>query len=213
MFRFSRKYHYCIRKASRKAIDFAVKHYHELLERALMDTTTIRYSKLVDDLGPWCPFYLMREKSAEVSLCDSPCRFRSGNYTAYHLNADGNLLLIRKQFKSFPCDDILCFEFEGALYYVTFSKEKHYDYFTSYRITYQDKRPIDTAMMNDLFLWAEHVDWSRTYDGNGEFVCSGYVFFSSAKVILPGKKMGTYRFLLENDHVYDVIEEDKPDSF
>lgn len=74
-----------IRNTAQDAINYAIRNHQELVEEALAKTEKIRYSKYVSGLGPWCPFYSNRDDDASFPLFDSPKRFKSGDYTAYHL--------------------------------------------------------------------------------------------------------------------------------
>ena len=61
LFQFDKAYHDELRTSTGHAIG----HRQERLDKAISETHSIRYSKLVHGLGPWAPFYLIRGNDKE----------------------------------------------------------------------------------------------------------------------------------------------------
>ena len=211
IFHFNKDYYETIRSTTEQAIGYAMEHRQELLEKAISNTVTIRYSRLVSGLGPWCPFYLNREKDAQAALFDTPKRFKNGEYTAYHLDREGNLVLLRNYLQQELDSDYILFEKDGIHYAVLFSNSGYKKYFTTYRFAFKDGMPQDSAMMNYLCLWGEHID---RYDngGNGSFVCSSFTYPvpNPQSGGQPGYEMRRVRFIVEKGLLVDHKEELKP---
>ena len=211
-FQFDMALHDELRTSTEQAIEYAIEHRQELLDKALSETQSIRYSKLVFGLGPWTPFYLIGDdrKENEVTLSDSPKRFKKGDYSAYYLDRAGNLLLIRNWLQHEMEDGYwILFEKEGVNYAVLFYQDEFLDNLGTYRFVIKDGHPHDSALITKLVLWGEHIDWN-VENGNGSFLCSAfdYPIPNPKRGGQPGFGMRRVRFLIENDQQvgYETID-------
>ena len=201
-----------IRNTTREAIDYAIRKHQELVEKALAKTEKIRYSKHVNGLGPWCPFYSNRDDDASFPLFDSPKRFRSGDYTAYHLDQSGKLLILQNFVRQKLESEYLLFERHGIEYAVLFShsliQNGYRDSCTTYRMITEDGRPKESFGVNNLIVYGEHIDWQGR-SGEGSFLCSSFLYptYNPQAPGLPAYEMDRQRFVIKGDHISDIILE------
>lgn len=207
-----------IRNKTQDAINYAIQNHQELLDKALAKTEQIRYSKTVSGLGRWCPFYTMRDEDASFPLFDSPKRFKGGDYTAYHLDQSGNLLLLRQYFQEQLSSDYIFFEREGITYAVLLQsavQNGHLDHFATYgMITTKDGQPQDSFGVNNMIIWGEHLDWHEP-SGEGFFLCTSYLYpvFNPQAPGQPAYEMSRQRFIVKQNHVDEIVPEIKKKVF
>lgn len=201
-----------IRNTTRDAIDYAIRKQQELVEKALAKTEKIRYSKHVNGLGPWCPFYSNRDDDASFPLFDSPKRFRSGDYTAYHLDQSGKLLILQNFVRQKLESEYLLFERHGIEYAVLFShsliQNGYRDSFTTYRMITEDGRPKESFGVNNLIVYGEHIDWQGR-PGEGSFLCSSFLYptYNPQAPGQPAYEMDRQRFVIKDNQVSDIVLE------
>ena len=201
-----------IRNTTREAIDYAIRKHQELVEKALAKTEKIRYSKHVNGLGPWCPFYSNRDDDASFPLFDSPKRFRSGDYTAYHLDQSGKLLILQNFVRQKLESEYLLFERHGIEYAVLFShsliQNGYRDSFTTYRMITEDGRPKESFGVNNLIVYGEHIDWQGR-SGEGSFLCSSFLYptYNPQAPGQPAYEMDRQRFVIKDNQVSDIVLE------
>ena len=201
-----------IRNTTRDAIDYAIRKQQELVEKALAKTEKIRYSKHVNGLGPWCPFYSNRDDDASFPLFDSPKRFRSGDYTAYHLDQSGKLLILQNFVRQKLESEYLLFERHGIEYAVLFShsliQNGYRDSFTTYRMITEDGRPKESFGVNNLIVYGEHIDWQGR-SGEGSFLCSSFLYptYNPQAPGQPAYEMDRQRFVIKDNQVSDIVLE------
>ena len=201
-----------IRNTTRDAIDYAIRKHQELVEKALAKTEKIRYSKHVNGLGPWCPFYSNRDDDASFPLFDSPKRFRSGDYTAYHLDQSGKLLILQNFVRQKLESEYLFFERHGIEYAVLFShsliQNGYRDSFTTYRMITEDGRPKESFGVNNLIVYGEHIDWQGR-SGEGSFLCSSFLYptYNPQAPGQPAYEMDRQRFVIKDNQVSDIVLE------
>lgn len=210
-----------IRNTTQDAINYAIQNQQELVDKALTQTEKIRYSKHVNGLGPLSPFFSpsLRDKDALLPLYDTPGRFRSGDYTAYHLDQSGNLLLIQYFLQHKLSAEYILFERQGIEFAVLFSHGFGHGYddsFSTYCMIIKDGRPQESFVMNNLWLWGEHIDWGWHEDsGNGYLLCSSFTYptYNPQAPGQPAYSMDRYRFVIMDDHLSDVVLEMKNKVF
>ena len=201
-----------IRNTTQDAIYYAIRNHQELVEKALAKTEKIRYSKYVNGLGPWCPFYSNRDDDASFPLFDSPKRFKSGDYTAYHLDQSGNLLILQNYVRQKLESEYLLFERQGVEYAVPFSQSEiqngYQDSFTTYRMIKEDGRPHESLGMNNLIVYGEHIDWHEQ-SGEGYFLCSSFLYptYNPQAPGQPAYEMDRQRFVIKDNHISDIVLE------
>lgn len=201
-----------IRNATQDAINYAIRNHQELVEEALAQTEKIRYSKYVSGLGPWCPFFSNRDDDASFPLFDSPKRFKSGDYTAYHLDQSGNLLILRNFVRQKLESEYLLFERQGVEYAVMFSHSEiqngYQDSFTTYRMTTEEGRLQESFGLNNLIVYGEHIDWHE-HSGEGYFLCSSFLYptYYPQAPGQPAYEMDRQRFVIKDNQISDIVLE------
>ena len=201
-----------IRNTTRDAVNYAIRNHQELVEKALAKTEKIRYSKYVNGLGPWCPFYSNRDDDASFPLFDSPKRFRSGDYTSYHLDQSGKLLILRNFVRQKLESEYLLFERHGIEYAVPFShsliQNGYRDSFTTYRMIMEAGRLKDSFGVNNLIVYGEHIDWQGC-SGEGSFLCSSFLYptYNPQAPGQPAYEMDRRRFVIKDNQVSDIVQE------
>ncbi len=201
-----------IRNTTRDAVNYAIRNHQELVEEALAKTEKIRYSKYVSGLGPWCPFCSNRDDDASSPLFDSPKRFKSGDYTAYHLDQSGKLLILRNFVRQELESEYLLFERQGIEYAVLFShsaiQNGYRDSFTTYRMKTEDGRLQESFGVNNLIVYGEHIDWHEL-SGEGYFLCSSFLYptYNPQAPGQPAYEMDRQRFVIKDNQVSDIVLE------
>ncbi len=201
-----------IRNTTQDAINYAIRNHQELVEEALAKTEKIRYSKYVSGLGPWCPFYSNRDDDASSPLFDSPKRFKSGDYTAYHLDQSGKLLILRNFVRQELESEYLLFERQGIEYAVLFShsaiQNGYRDSFTTYRMKTEDGRLRESFGVNNLIVYGEHIDWHE-HSGEGYFLCSSFLYptYNPQAPGQPAYEMDRQRFVIKDNQISDIVLE------